>query len=216
MTRGGVSYYRGLRPWLPKSLRRRVTVPSVAILKHWLTPDLVIEILAELRSTMTARLTATAIDAGALETELHRLRAEQRTLASAIATAGDAIPELLTELRTRNDRIRTLDIDLASARRTPAMVDEILAAAEVSARRKLQELRAALANPGDAREVYEALFLPEGLVFKEEISRENPDRRVWAISATAHPARSILQSDPTVSFLKMDQVCSATWLAEAL
>ncbi|MDB4970085.1 MAG: hypothetical protein JWN44_5774 [Myxococcales bacterium] len=39
-------------------------------------------------------------------------------------------------------------------------------------------------------------------------------RRVWAVSATAHTVRSILESDPTVSFLKMDRPCRAAWLAE--
>ena len=166
------------------------------ILQYWLTPELVIEIMTEMRHELTAQVAASAADAEAWGAELARLRGEQRNLAAAVATGGDQIPELLAELRRRNDRIRTLEIDLASARRTPAMVEDMLAKAEVSARRKLQELRAALASPADAREVYESIFLPEGLEFTEAWSSDGT-RRVWAVTATAHPARSILPSDPT-------------------
>jgi hypothetical protein len=47
-----------------------------------------------------------------------------------VAAAGDDIPELVAEVRLRNSRIRRLEADLAAARRSPAMVADILACVE--------------------------------------------------------------------------------------
>jgi hypothetical protein len=132
------------------------------VLEKWLTPDVIAEIVTALREHLTAQFDATAHDAAVLDQELTRLRAEQRNLASAIATGGDAIPELVTELRRRNDRSRLLEIDIASDRRTPAMVEDMIRRAEQAAVRRMGELRAMLAAPGDGREVYEALFPERG------------------------------------------------------
>lgn len=49
---------------------------------------MVTEIMTNLRETLTAQLTASALDADAIEAELGRLRAEQKNLASAVARAG--------------------------------------------------------------------------------------------------------------------------------
>lgn len=66
---------------------------------------------------------------------------------------------------------------------TPAMVADVLARAEMSARAKLADLRTALdADLPAMREVFQALF-PDGLTFRPA---ENAARRVWAISGTAH------------------------------
>ncbi len=66
------------------------------------------------------------------------------------------------ELRLRNDRIRRLEADLAAARRSPAMVADVLAHAETAARAKLADLRTALtADLPAMREVFQSLF-PEG------------------------------------------------------
>ena len=89
----------------------------------------------------------------------------------------------------------------------------MLAKTEAKARQRLQDLRTTLAKPSDAREVFEALFLPEGLVCAEGWNT-NRNRRVWAVSATAHPVRSILRSDPTVAFLKLDRPLPASLVAE--
>jgi hypothetical protein len=113
------------------------------------------------------------------EKELADVRAEQKRLARAVATAGDDIPELAAELRLRHDRIRRLEADLASAWRTPAAVGDLLARAEEAAHQKLADLRKSL--DGDLptlRAALRALF-PEGLAFRRA---ENTNRRVWAIS----------------------------------
>jgi hypothetical protein len=67
----------------------------------------------------------------------------------------DDIPALVAELRLRNDRIRRLEADLAAARRSPAMVADVLARAETAARAKLADLRTALdADLPAMREVF--------------------------------------------------------------
>ena len=81
------------------------------------------------------------------------------------------------------------------------MIAEMLVTSERNTRRRVEELRELLDNPADARDVFEALYLPEGLEFTEGWSSDG-SRRVWAISATAHPVKSILASDPTASFTK--------------
>jgi hypothetical protein len=64
----------------------------------------------------------------------------------AIATGGDAIPELVTELRNRSERIRLRETDLAAAKRTPAKVRQLLARAEREATALLAEVRELLAT----------------------------------------------------------------------
>jgi hypothetical protein len=81
------------------------------------------------------------------------------------------------------------------------MVESMLAEAEARARQRVADLRTLLKNPSEAREVFEAIFLPEGLEFSEGRSSHG-SRRVWEISMTAHPVRSILSSDPTGTSLK--------------
>jgi hypothetical protein len=79
---------------------------------------------------------------------------------------------------------------------TPAMVADVLARAEMSARAKLADLRTALdADLPAMREVFQALF-PDGLTFRPA---ENAARRVWAISGTARLASLKLSSDPSGS-----------------
>ena len=184
----------------PITLRQATSEVEAALAertaKTWFTPEFVDEIMFEMRQLLEAEVKATVRNVDAIEVELTRLRGEQRNLATAVATGGDTIPELLNELRGRNERIRTLEIDLATARRTPAMVEEMLAKAEAKARQRVADLRKALEDPADAREVFESVFLPEGLNFEEGLSSDGA-RRVWAISMTAHPVRSILASDPT-------------------
>jgi hypothetical protein len=48
-----------------------------------------------------------------------RTATHRGNLATAVATGGDAIPELVGELRKRNERIRQHDNDLAAAKRSP-------------------------------------------------------------------------------------------------
>jgi phosphoglycolate phosphatase-like HAD superfamily hydrolase len=93
-----------------------------------------------------------------LRAELEKLRGEQRKYAAAIAAAPD-VPELLTELRRRGDRIKRLEIDLAVLDRAPAEKAATLA--------KLHDL-----PPEEQR--------PTG--------RGRPRKQVWAVSLTAHTA----------------------------
>jgi DNA invertase Pin-like site-specific DNA recombinase len=95
-----------------------------------LTEQVIEEIMADARGALEHQFKATAKDTSVLESELTRLRSEQRNLATAVATGGDAIPELVTELKRRNERIRLLEADVAAAKRSPQMAAEMLAQAE--------------------------------------------------------------------------------------
>ena len=159
-----------------------------------LTPAVLETVVSAIRAEVAKLLSAGSKDVTLLEKDLASLRGEQKRLARAVATAGDDIPELVAELRLRNDRIRHLDADLAAARRSPAMVADVLARAETAARAKLADLRTALtADLPAMREVFQTLF-PDGLTFRPA---ENTTRRVWAISGTARLDSLKLNSDPS-------------------
>jgi septal ring factor EnvC (AmiA/AmiB activator) len=147
-----------------------------------LTPAVLETVVSAIRDEVAKLLSAGSKDVTVLERDLASLRAEQKCLARAVATAGADIPELVAELRVRNDRIRRLEADLAASRRTPDMVADVLAHAEAAARAKLADLRTALtADLPAMREVFQSLF-PDGLTFRPA---PNTPRRVWAISGTA-------------------------------
>jgi site-specific DNA recombinase len=159
-----------------------------------LVPSVVDVVLDSIRTEVETLVSSSARDTAVLETELAEVRAEQKRLARAVATAGDDIPELAAELRLRHERIRRLEADIASARRTPATVADLLARAEESAHQKLADLRKAL--EGDLptlRGAFRGLF-PEGLAFRPA---EGTTRRVWAISGMAHLDSLKLVSDPS-------------------
>jgi len=76
------------------------------------------------------------------------------------------------------------------------MVEDMLVKARARGHQRVRDLRKALETPAEAREIFESVFLPEGLEFTEGLSSDG-SRRVWAISMTAHPVRSIFRGDPT-------------------
>ncbi|HEU4729528.1 MAG TPA: hypothetical protein VFT22_16625 [Kofleriaceae bacterium] len=106
------------------------------------------------------------------------MRAEQKRLAKAVALADD-VPELVVELRQRAARIQHLEAQILSAKRTPDEFASLVKQIEASSRAKLLDLRAALADEHDRREVFLALF-PSGLSFSPT---RTPDgqRQVWMI-----------------------------------
>jgi hypothetical protein len=57
---------------------------------------------------------------------LDRLRTEQGKLAAAVASA-DNIPELVSELRKRTERIRVVETEIRVAKQTPATLGSRLA-----------------------------------------------------------------------------------------
>ena len=133
-------------------------------------------------------------DAAKLEKELSRLRGEQKRYAAALASAPD-VPEILVELKRRQERIRVVERDLAAARCTPEVQAGAVASIEGMIRQKWAELHASLTNDRDsAREVLRTLF-PDGLHFEphdpghtEKAGPKGgrpPSRRVWAISSAS-------------------------------
>ncbi len=142
-------------------------------------------------------------DLAGLDAELTQLRAEQRRLAAAVASAPD-VSELIAEMRKRGERIRILEAELAVAQRAPSIKANLLAKLRTEARAKAAQMRAILSDPRDAdaaRDVFKALF-PEGLRLFSVINSEN--RRAWAVEATARLDILTLTSDPTGTFVSRD------------
>lgn len=150
--------------------------------KHVLSEGVLDLVLGEIRNEIAAQQPQHDADIAALEAELARARAEQRRLAKAVAFADD-VAELASELKKRNQLIASLDARIIAAKRTPDQVVEYLAKIEASARDRLRDLRTALADRTDLRDVFLALF-PEGLTFT---AARTPDdaRQVWRITGTA-------------------------------
>ncbi len=136
-------------------------------------------VLGEIRTELAAQMPKRAADVKALERELANVRTEQKRLAKAVALADD-VAELASELRKRNQRIVNLESQVMAAKRTPDEVASLVKQIEASARHRLHDLRSALADRRDLREVFLALF-PEGLTFTPA---RTPDgsRQVWRIA----------------------------------
>jgi DNA invertase Pin-like site-specific DNA recombinase len=148
--------------------------------QHVLNEGVLQTVLAEVRSEIAAQLPKHEADVAALEAELANTRAEQKRLARAVAMA-DEVPELVSELRKRTVRIQHLEAQVLAAKRTPEDLTALVTKIETGARAKLADLRNALAERRDLREVFLALF-PRGLdVHGRSIAgRESPalaDRR---------------------------------------
>ncbi len=149
------------------------------ISRHVLTERVLDEVLAEIGEQIEAQLPKRKADVAALEAELRDVRAQQKRLAKAIAMSDD-VPELVTELRQRSTRIQQLEAQILTAKKTPAELTKLVRQIETSARTKLADLRAALANDADRRDAFLALF-PDGLKFAAD---RTPDgkRQVWRIT----------------------------------
>lgn len=143
------------------------------------TEQLLDEVLTEIRDQIKAQMPKRDADVAALEAELRDVRAEQKRLAKAVALADD-LPELVTELRQRNVRIQQIEARILTAKKTPDELAKLVKQIEISARTKLADLRAALTDESDRRQLFLALF-PDGLTFAPD---RTPDgkRQIWRIS----------------------------------
>ncbi len=150
--------------------------------QHVLSEGVLDLVLAEIRTEIAAQLPQHDADLAALESEQATARAEQRRLAKAVAMA-DEVPELLTELKKRTLRIAHLEAQIIAAKRTPADLAALITKIEAAARSRL-DLRTALADRQDLREVFLALF-PNGLTFTPART-EDGGRQVWRINGAAN------------------------------
>ena len=96
---------------------------------------------------------------------------------------ADEVPELIAELKKRTTRIQHLEAQLIAARRTPEDLAALVTKIESGARSRLADLRNALADKRDLREVFLALF-PDGLSFTPARS-PGDSRAVWRIEGAA-------------------------------
>lgn len=148
--------------------------------RHILTSAVLDDVMAEVRRQIDAQMPKRELDIAALEAELAAVRSEQRRLARAVALA-DNVPELVAELNRRTIRIQHLEAQITAAKRTPKELTTTIKEVEAACRTRLRDLRSALADRGDLRQVFLALF-PDGLVFTPEWAQEEatPPRR-WRV-----------------------------------
>src|SRR5262249_14124339 len=125
--------------------------------------------------------------------ELDTARAEKKRLARAVAMADD-VPELVAELKQRSTRIQNLQAQILAAKRTPTELAALVEQIEGSARRKLRNLRATLADRRDLREVFLVLS-PDGLQFTPARTPDD-SRQVWKISGLASYGSLVDQFGP--------------------
>jgi cell division protein ZapA (FtsZ GTPase activity inhibitor) len=161
--------------------------------RHVLSEAVLQMVLGEIRNEIAAQAPQREADLSALEADLHKARAEQKRLAQAVAMVDD-VPELVAELKQRSARIQNLQAQLLAAKRTPAEMAALVERIEDSARRKLGNLHAALADQRDLREVFLALF-PNGLQFAPTRTPDD-SRQVWKISGSASYGSLVDQSGP--------------------
>jgi len=87
--------------------------------------------------------------------------------------------ELVSELRRHSVRLRAVEVELATAKRTPAEMAALMPRVEAGATARLADLRKAPSRPDDLRQVVLALF-PDGIKL---IPDEASARQVWKIEA---------------------------------
>ncbi len=139
-------------------------------------------VVGKIRDEIGAQVPQREADIAALESELATTRSEQRRLAKAVALS-DEIPELVAELEQRSARMRNLEAQLISARRSPAEVASLLERVERAVREDIQTLKSALAEQDDLGAVFRAMF-PLGLTFAPARAPDG-SRQIWEIEGDA-------------------------------
>jgi site-specific DNA recombinase len=153
------------------------------IREHVLTPEMLDDVLANVRAEIEAQMPQHDADLKALEAELGDMKAEQKRLAKAVAISND-IPELMTELKQRLNRINHLETQIAAAKRTPAERAKLIVQLEKTVKARLTDVRAALSDRRDLREILMALF-PSGLQFTPARTSDGA-RQVWRMRGAAN------------------------------
>jgi DNA invertase Pin-like site-specific DNA recombinase len=149
---------------------------------HVLNDEMIALVLDEIRAEIKAQIPQREADLAALEAELSAVTTEQKRLARAVAMS-DEIPELMTELKQRMSRMKNLEAQIAAARRTPAELAALSNEVETSVKERLADVRAALADRRDLRDLLLGLF-PRGLMFSPARTPDN-SRAVWKLSGPA-------------------------------
>jgi hypothetical protein len=150
-------------------------------------------VLGEIRNEIAAQLPKRDADVAALEAELATARSEQKRLARAVAMADD-VPELVSELQKRSALIAHFDAQIIAATH-PRGACEPHHDDRGIARARLTDLRSALTDRRDLREVFLALF-PEGLTFTPA-RLPDESRQVWRVSGSASFS-SVVGGNPPV------------------
>jgi hypothetical protein len=140
-----------------------------------LTPEAIERFAGDVRSFIEAQIPDREADIAELEQQLREVKAEQKRLTKSVALADD-VPELVTELRERSTRARSLEVRIATIRRAPEL-RSMIDLAEAAARAKLTAVRNELLQGNDLRPLFLRLF-PEGLRFHPT---RTGTRQVWSV-----------------------------------
>lgn len=164
----------------PASVRQPMAQIEAGLLthleRHILTPEAIERFAGDVRSFIEAQIPDREADIAELEQQLREVKAEQKRLTKAVALADD-VPELVTELRERSTRARSLEVRIATIRRAPEELRSMIDLAEAAARAKLTAVRNELVQGGDLRPLFLRLF-PEGLRFHPTRAGT---RQVWSV-----------------------------------
>jgi hypothetical protein len=120
--------------------------------RHVFTTEKIDAYAHEIRASLEAQIPKRETDVAELETELRAVKAEQKKLTKAVAIADD-VPDLVTELRQRATRARSLEMRIAAVRRAPEETRGKIENAEALVRERLGDVRTALRDRGDLRRV---------------------------------------------------------------
>ncbi len=144
------------------------------LLDNVLTPQILEQITARVVELAQQDCRRDAVPVERLEEELSKLRKEQKRYAAAVAEASD-VPDLLAELRKRQERIRSLEATIATARAAPGAARIALDTLAGEIAGAFERLRQGLVgSPDEARQALRALF-PRGLYFE-------PEGNHWAVT----------------------------------
>jgi DNA invertase Pin-like site-specific DNA recombinase len=157
--------------------------------RNVLSVEVIDEYAGEIREAIEAQIPQRAADVSELEAELRAVKAEQKKLTKAVAIADD-VPELVTELRERATRARSLEVRIAAIRRAPEELRGIVDKAEAAVRQQLGDIRAQLLDRSDLRSVFLRLF-PEGIRF---YPTRIENQQVWKIEGGVN-YRQLVEGD---------------------
>jgi site-specific DNA recombinase len=138
-----------------------VDAQVIAALRQLITPDIVSDVIRQVRELHAERRAAAPAHSHRLRAEVETLRKEVARLTRAIAASDDPPGALLQAVAERDKRMRQAELDLAQAESTSDAIEDALAQLENEARDRLAELTSQALN----RDVLLALTDGEKLRF---------------------------------------------------
>jgi len=161
-----------------------------AALRALLTPDIITSAVRKVRSILAEQRAAAPAEGDRLRAEVDKLRREIDRLTAAIASTDAPPGALLQAVADRDSRLRQAELDLARVKAVGEPASRMLDELEFEARRRLHELREALADAGAGRRVLAALLAGERLRF-ESVDSRFAVRGMLDVSSLLRPDTSV-------------------------